>query len=294
LDSTYLPLALFMPIPKNNVALLVHACDRYEFLYKGFDFTFSENWDFKIPCNYYFATEVKEATVTGFTNIKSGKGEWADRLVTLLNNLDEEYILYFQEDMWLSKPVNPGFLSVLFEKAIQNNWQQVKLHSSDVYKTKETADFIEGFNIAELDNEASLFLMSHQITLWKKDFLLAQLHKKEHPWRNERKGTKRLKKLNPLILHADCFAENGAVAINNNKNPSNRSEYFAVSFNSTLNQNAPRFIERLNSGSPAQKEYATELQNHYNNNLTHDGRERPKKEDLFKKVKNFIGKRLGH
>lgn len=277
---------------KNNVALLVHACDSYEFLYKGFDYTFSENWDFKIPCNYYFATEVKNADVYGFTNIQSGKGEWADRLVTLLGNIDEEYVLYFQEDMWLSKPVNPMFFTALFEQAIKNDWQQVKLHSSGVYKTKETINFIEGFNIAEIDNEASNYLMSHQITLWKKDFLLAQLHKKEHPWRNERKGTKRLKKLNPLILHADYFAENGAEENNKNKNPSERSEYYAVSFNSTLNHNAVRFIEVLKSGTQPQKDYAAELLNHYDNNLTHSGKERPKKEDLFKKLKTYLSKRI--
>ncbi|TCD21059.1 hypothetical protein EZ456_19190 [Pedobacter psychrodurus] len=281
-----------MPTAKNNVALLVHACDRYEFLFKGFDYTFSENWDFEIPCNYYFATEVKEVEVNGFTNIKSGKGEWADRLVTLLSNIDEEYVLYFQEDMWLSKSVNPKFFIALFERAIKNGWQQVKLHSSSVYKTKETTNFIEGFNIAEIDNKASNYLMSHQITLWKKDFLLAQLYKQEHPWRNERKGTKRLKKLNPLILHVDCFAENGAAEINNNKNPSERSEYYAVSFNSTLNHNAVRFIEVLKSGSQSQKDYAAELQNHYDNNLTHDGKEKPKKVDLFKKIKTFFRKTI--
>ncbi|WP_316847057.1 hypothetical protein [Pedobacter psychrodurus] len=283
-----------MSIANNNVALLVHACDRYEFLYKGFDYTFSANWDFNIPCSYYFATEVKSAEVTCFTNIKSGAGEWADRLITLLTGLEEEYVLYFQEDMWLNKTVNAKFFSALFEQAIENDWQQVKLHSASVYKTKETTNFIEGFNISELDNEASQFLMSHQVTLWKKDFLLAQLHKKEHPWRNERKGTKRLKKLNPLILHADCFAENGAAEINKNKNPSLRSEYYAVSFNSTLNHNAARFIEILKSGSQTQKEYAAELQNHYDNNLTHDGKERPKKVDVFKQFKNFIQKRIGN
>jgi hypothetical protein len=282
-----------MPTAKNNVALLVHACDRYEFLYKGFDYAFSQNWDFTIPCNYYFATEVKNTAVNGFTNIKSGEGEWADRLITLLTNLEEEYVLYFQEDMWLSKPVNAKFFTALFEQAKKNNWQQVKLHSSSVYKTKETANFIEGFNIAELDNEASQFLMSHQVTLWRKDFLLAQLYKNEHPWRNERKGTQRLKKLNPLILHADCFAENGASEINNNKNPSERSEYFAVSFNSTLNWNVVRFIELLKSGGQSQKDYAAELQNHYDHDLTHDGKEKPKKVDVFKKFKTFIKKSLG-
>ncbi|WP_316734833.1 hypothetical protein [Pedobacter aquatilis] len=277
-----------MPHSKNNVALLVHACDRYEFLYKGFDYTFSKNWNFEIPCSYYFATEVKDVTIKGFTNIKSGKGEWADRLATLLRSIDEEYVLYFQEDMWLSKPLSASFFTELFQIASANNWQQVKLHSSDVYKTRETEDFIEGFNIAEVDNKASNFLMSHQITLWKKDFLLAQLYKKEHPWRNERKGTKRLKKLNPLIHHIDYFAENGANAINVNKDDVKRSEYYAVSFNSTLNFNAVQFINELKSGSKEEQSYAVELQNHYDNDLTHDGKPKPKKVDLFKKFKTWF------
>ncbi|MFW0716317.1 hypothetical protein [Pedobacter sp. N23S346] len=280
-----------MPKNQNNVALLVHACDRYEFLYQGFDIFFSKNWDFKIPCNCYFATEVKDATVNGFQNIKSGKGEWADRLTALLNSMEEEYVLYFQEDMWLSKPVNSAFFKQLFDFAKQNNCQQIKLHSADVYTTLETHQFIEGFNLATIDNKSSDFLMSHQVTLWKKDFLLAQLYKKEHPWRNERKGTKRLKKLNPLIHHIDYFSENGSAEINQNKKPVKRSEYFAVSFNSTLNHNALRFIDELNIGKKLEKDYADELQNHYDNVLTHDGKARPKKTDLFKQFKTWFLKR---
>lgn len=282
-----------MPKSKNNVALLVHACDRYEFLYKGFDFFFSRNWDFKIQCSYYFATEVKNAKVNGFTNIKSGKGEWADRLATLLRSIDEEYVLYFQEDMWLSNPVNVNFFNELFDFANQHDCKQIKLHSSDVYTTKETGNFIEGFNITEIDNKASHFLMSHQVTLWRKDFLLAQLYKKEHPWRNERKGTKRLKKLNPLIHHIDYFSENGSADINQNNNPIKRSAYFAVSFNSTLNHNTLRFIDTLKSGNDAEKIYAAELQNHYDNGLTHDGKPKPKKVDLFKKFKTWFLNRKG-
>ncbi|MDQ1141484.1 hypothetical protein [Pedobacter agri] len=277
-----------MPKSNHKVALLVHACDRYEFLYKGFDYAFSKNWDFDITCNYYFATEVKDANIKGFRNIKSGKGEWADRLATLLRSIEEEYVLYFQEDMWLSKPVNSDLFRELFDFAHKNNTMQIKLHSSEVYTTKQTDHFIEGFNISELDNKASHFLMSHQITLWNKDFLLAQLYKKEHPWRNERKGTKRLKKLNPLIHHIDYFAENQAAEINSNQNPIKRSEYYAVSFNSMLNFNAVRFIDELKSGSLPEKEYAAELQNHYDNNLTHDGNPKPKKVDLFKKFKTWF------
>lgn len=279
---------IFMTAPKNNVALLVHACDRYQFLYKGFDYSFSKNWDFSIPCQYYFATEIKSTAVNGFTNIKSGNGEWADRLSTLLKNIDEEYVLYFQEDMWLSKPVNPKFFTELFNLVVANNWQQVKLHSSSVYQTHATEFFIEGLNIAEIDNKESNYLMSHQVTLWKKDYLLAQLYKNEHPWRNERKGTKRLKNLNPLILHVDYFAENAGKEINKNKALAQRSEYFAVSHNSTLNFHVLPFIEQFKSGNQFEKDYSAKLQIHYENNLTHDGKTKPKKVDLFKKIKTWF------
>ncbi|GGI28811.1 hypothetical protein [Pedobacter mendelii] len=283
-----------MSSKKTNVAILVHACDRYEFLFQGFDYFFSAHWDFKIPGNYYFATEALDVKINGFENIKSGSGAWADRLAFLLKNkIEEDYILYFQEDMWLSKPVNRKFFTELFDQAIKNDWKHVKLHSSDVYKTKPIDNYIEGFNVSEVDNRKSDFLMSHQVTLWRKDYLLAQLYKNEHPWRNERRATKRLKKLNPQIFHIDYFSENGSAEINVNNQPVKRSEYHAVSFNSTLNFNVLDYVKLLNKGKAEHKKYATELQDHYDNNLTHDGKPKAKKEDIFKKFKNWFTKKKG-
>lgn len=272
----------------NKVALLVHSCDRYEFLFKGFEYFFAKHWPVGIPCNYYFATEEKQVNVNGFINILSGKGEWTNRLVTLLQGIKEEYILYFQEDMWLTKNVNPAFLAQLFALAQSNNWQQVKLHSSEVYKTNPTEFSIEGFTVAKLDNAASEYLMSHQVTLWNKNFLLQQLPKNEHPWRNERKGSKRLKQLNPAIYQVDYFAENGKPSINNNNNPVGRSEYQTISVNGMLNNNIQPFIEVLMQGEESARAYAAELQHHLDNSLTHDGKPKPRKEDIFKRVKNWV------
>jgi hypothetical protein len=278
-----------MNIENEEIALLVHSCDRYELLYKGFEFFFSKNWDPKIKCKLYFATEVKKVLVNGFTNIQSGKGEWADRLTTLLKEkISAKYILYVQEDMWINKKINGDFFDKLFEFTKKNNLQQVKLHSSDVYKTTATDSFIEGFNIAILDNVKSDFLMSHQITLWNKKFLLKQLYKKEHPWRNERKGTKRLKKINPLIYHIDYFAENGQPEINNNNNPILRSEYKTISANGALHSTVEPYIKELLNENSSLHEYALKLEHNYKNNLTHDGNPKPKKVDIFKRAKNWI------
>lgn len=272
----------------NNVALLVHSCDRYELLYKGFEFFFSKHWSSEINCNFYFATEEKEVLLNGFKNIRCGKGEWSDRLANLLKEkIPEKYILYIQEDMWFNKKVNTAFFNKLFELANKNNLKQVKLHSSEVYKTIASDMFIEGFNVAKIDNNASDFLMSHQITLWEKHFLLQQLYKNEHPWRNERKGTKRLRKLNPNIYQIDYFAENGQAELNKNNAPVLRSEYQTVSMNGVLRNNAKPYITELMNDVKFQ-EYAVKLEHNLKNNLTHDGKPKPRKVDFFKRIKNRL------
>lgn len=272
---------------KNNIALIVHTCDRYELLFKGFEYFFLKNWNFEIPVSYYFATEEKSVDIRNFKNIRSGKGEWSNRLAILLDQIEEEYVIYFQEDMWLNKPVDKEFFKELFKLTIQNKWLLVKLNSSAVFKTNRTDLFIKGFNVSVLDNKKSGFLMSHQVSLWDKAFLKQQLKAKEHPWRNERKGTKRLRKLDPEIFHIDYFAENGSAPINENTSDIIRSEYQSISFNATLNHNAAPFLEELKS-VPHLSAYAKKLIHNYEHKITHDGKPKPLKKDLFKRIKNWI------
>lgn len=271
-----------------NFALLVHTCDRYQFLYQGFSAFFNKYWDFNNPCNYYFATETLDVKIDGFKNVRSGTGQWSDRLAHLLRNeIKEKYVIYFQEDMWLNKPVSPTFFTEIFTLIETNNWKQVKLTSSDVYHTNATGIEVEGFTIAQLDNKKSGYLMSHQVTIWDREYLLAQLPKDEHPWRNERKGTKRLKKLNPQIFQIDYFAENGHPEINANPNSTLRSGYQTISQNSALNDRVLPYIDEL-KGDIVHAAYALELQRHFDEQLTHDGKAKPRKEDIFKKIKNWF------
>ncbi|WP_031530639.1 hypothetical protein [Dyadobacter crusticola] len=271
---------------RNNVAVIVHSCDRYELLFRGFEYFFSKYWDFNIKCSYYFITECLSADIQGFKNLKSGRGPWSERLHRVLTEqVSEKYILYFQEDMWMDKWVDKTFFEELFKLAEQKEWTQVKLHSSDVYVTRETENFLNGFNIAIVDNQKSDYLMSHQITLWKRSFLVDQLLKNEHPWRNERRGTKRLRTRNPQILHIDYFAENGQASINHNKQIIFRSQYYCVSHNGTINDSILHFVDELSVGDKA---YGDKLFYHYQQKLTHDGKAKPRKQDIFKRLKTWL------
>ncbi|MCE6991142.1 hypothetical protein [Dyadobacter sp. CY323] len=274
---------------KPDVALIVHSCDRYQLLYQGFEYFFKEFWDFSIDCKYYFATEELDVEIPGFTNIKSGKGEWSDRLSYLLREqVQEKYVLYLQEDVWFNQKICKGFFTKLFEAAELNKWKQVKLHSADIYKTTKTSSYIEGLNVALLNNSASRYLMSHQITLWERKFFIEQLTANENPWRNERRGTKRLKKNNPDILHIDYFAQNHSKPINENLENVERANFHTISVNGMLNEEVLPFIDHLSKGDDLAQEYAEKLIYHYINGLTHDGRERPRKQDIFKKMKNWL------
>ncbi len=271
-----------------DFALLVHSCDRYQFLYPGFSLFFSKYWDFNIPCNYYFATEKLDVNIDRFKNIKSGRGEWSDRLAKLIREqISEKYIIYFQEDMWLNKPVDRKFFEALFNLIETNQWKQVKLSSAGVYQTEPTEFAVAGFTVAKLDNKRSGYLMSHQVTVWERGYLLTQLPKNEHPWRNERKGTKRLKKLDPEIFQIDYFEENAGAPLNENPNPILRSGYQTVSENSKLNGRVLPYITALKEESGFEN-YSDQLQQHYNKQLTHDGEPKPRKVDPIKRVKNWL------
>ncbi|HEX8460506.1 MAG TPA: hypothetical protein VF623_03725, partial [Segetibacter sp.] len=210
------------------------------------------------------------------------------RLCFLLNKIPENYILYLQEDMWLNEDVNSSFFSQLFALVEANSWKQVKLNSSQVYKTIQTPVYINGFNIARVDNKSSDYLMSHQITLWDKQHLFGLLGKGEHPWRNERKGTKRLRRMNSEIFHADYFIENGMPENNINSPSIKRSGYWTISQNGSLNSRVLSYITVLEKGTLTEKKYACDLLHHLENGLTHDGKQKPRKEDLFKKMKNWL------
>ncbi|WP_448702290.1 hypothetical protein ACFGVR_08105 [Mucilaginibacter sp. AW1-3] len=273
-----------------EIALIVHACDRYSLLYQGFEYFFKRNWPFyEVNIKYYFFTEEAGYQSDLFTNIKTGKGEWSDRLLNGLNQIPEEYIIYFQEDMWLSRPVSAETVNKIIAFALEKDINLFKLSSNSIYNTTSTGNYIDGLSVSVLNNKASKYLMSHQVSIWKKSFLADQLTYKEHPWRNEREGTKRLRILNPKIYHIDLLSENGQHAINNNGKYLKPGRYYTVSQNAQLNNTALPFIEGMKQAADEHtRQYALKLQHNYDHAITHDGQSKPRKQDIFKKIKNAL------
>ncbi len=265
-----------------NVALVVFACDRYELLYKGFDFFFSKYWDSTIELKKYFTTEEKDLDLDGYIHLKSGKGPWSNRLKTVLDQIEEEYVILLQEDMWFSRKVPEGVLEPLLDYVLKNRLKFVKLHSAEFYRTQATGHNFGGMELSLLDNHESKYLMSHQVSLWKKDFLYSQMLDNEHPWRNEKKGTKRLKKGKDKIYQIDLIGENEKAPINNNTADVQPGAYLTISVNACIHPKVEKILPELETSLP---DYADKISWHLKNQITHDGLEKPRKEDFFKKLK---------
>ncbi len=274
---------------QSTIAIVVHCCDRYRFLYKGFLYFFQQYWPADLSASFYFLTETEEVDSKLFSTVKTGKGEWSDRLRKGLQSIPENYIIYLQEDMWLSASVKKQTLEKIIAFAYAQQVKLIKLNSSEVFVTHPTETVIDGLLVAGIDNEKSDFLMSHQISIWNKNFLIGQLPPNEHPWRNERKGTKRMRALNEQLYHIDLFSENGKQAINSNQSMENSSAYSTISQNAMLNERTVPFIAMLLKSDDAEMvQYADQLQHNYDHQLTHDGMPKPRKDDVFKKIKNWI------
>jgi hypothetical protein len=272
----------------NTIALIVHTCDRYQLLYQGFEYFFKKYFPVgEVNLDYYILTEEVDYQSDLFTCIKTGRGEWSSRLLNGLKQIPQSHVLYLQEDMWLNEPASTQAVHAILQWVSKNPVNQLKLSSNSVYRTDAVGKTLGGLALARLDNQRSGYLMSHQATIWAKTFLADQLTYNEHPWRNERRGTKRLKKLNPLIYQIDLWRENQQPPCNQNPSPQQVSHYYTISGNAQLNQHARQFIAvLLQDKDPDTKAYALQLQHHYAQKLTHDGLNAlPRKDDFFKRLK---------
>lgn len=170
----------------HQCSLLVHTFNQYERFWDGF----LSGWDLNVGFGLsalYFGTDTPEHGAHNFNDfmvLYSGQGEWSDRLIKLIDQIPTDYILYCQEDMWPCKPPPDleNLMQIMAEKDL------LRLQISPVVQFYS----LYGSEIPLFFHWKSKYLVSHQPSIWKKDFLLSCLEPNEDPWKNEYEGTKRL------------------------------------------------------------------------------------------------------
>lgn len=171
-----------------NLSLLVHTFEGYHHLWRGCSDSLVKHWDYYAhEAPIYWGTDVDpDRSLLDWEGylILSGPGEWSDRLRKLLKQIPTDYVLYMQEDMWLTAP--PPDLGILMHDLRKKGLLRLQIspitHLYTLFSEENTIYF----------DVKSKYLVSHQPSIWKKSFLLDCLKPGETPWINEYKGTLRL------------------------------------------------------------------------------------------------------
>ena len=177
--------------------LVVHSCDSYEkwwaiwfFFYKKYMSGFTK---------VYFLTEEKDLPFTSpeIQVLKTGKGEWGERLIKALKTIPEDFIYYCQEDYWAEIPFHPESYELLFHTFTMDALRITEKLENMGFSLKHIHS-----NIYRYNND-SAYLMNHRFSLWNKHFFLRFIAPNESPWANEHAMTEAIRNVEHRIYHYD-------------------------------------------------------------------------------------------
>ena len=184
-----------------QLCMLLSSCDDYEDTWKPFFMQLKEYWpSFSFPV--YLGTETKVFSFPGFDircPLSEGKSykQWSQRLLKLLEHIDEEFILFMLDDFWLTDPVDITSFNTILEYVKENKQigfvclkQEIKEYSSA--KDKANAVDCEYPELWECRPGKS-FRITTQAGIWRKKYLVKLLRSHESAWYFETRATWRSK-----------------------------------------------------------------------------------------------------
>lgn len=194
----------------NNLAYVIHSGDKSEESWDFWYHYYKKHWTCKDVADTYFISEGKRKEYEGVKFICVGEGiPWSNGLhYALTQRIDAKYIIYQHEDYFLTENTFPHIIKVLIGLMDEHDMSLIKccgwwagymtdeapmtlteIKANDEYKEKK-------FKYLWLYNNESPYLISHQTSIWKRDFLISTLELEESPWGHEIMGSNRLRKRN--------------------------------------------------------------------------------------------------
>jgi hypothetical protein len=180
-----------------DLAILIHTCDKYQFAWEGWAYFFDSFWDFDFPAPIYFVNEEIDINFDlqkPIYQIKTGKGEFSTRLINALKKIEQKNVFYIQEDAWLFCKLNLNELYSNFKLLNMNNLRVcddwLAVGSPNLLATIPDK-IIHDYPLKQITHPDD-FVFSHQPGFWKKEFLLKYLEPEEDPWKNEFLTSKRM------------------------------------------------------------------------------------------------------
>jgi hypothetical protein len=179
------PLAPFA----KDVAVLVSSCDAFFDAWRPFAFFFRKFWN-DCPFPVYLIANRLEVRSRWMRLIRVGRDKgWASNMIGALRKISQPYVLYMQEDYFLTGPVRRGQLAADFAFSYERNAASFCFYGRSTLETNfEWLN--DSYGVVPRDSNGRTRC---QVTLWKREVLASALREGETAWNMEARGSDRVR-----------------------------------------------------------------------------------------------------
>lgn len=193
--------------------LLVHSGDRGSWIWPTFHFWYRKNWLSASVCDTVFLGETYAPDWDGVIPMTTGKTPWGVGILNALDKMNCKYFFYTHEDSCICEPSRTDKIAKLIEFMKEHDVQLMKTCGWDggfndaARPMVETDMKMDGETIWQYNNNSG-YLISHQISLWNKEFFKSCIKPAYSPWDSEMEGSDELRK-----RHIPIYAYRGKAPI---------------------------------------------------------------------------------
>lgn len=185
-----------------QVTVLIHSCDRYAHYWDGMlNCWRAHTRHLTPPPRVLLATERQLPAPSdreGVSVVQTGPGTWARRLRQSLSSVDTEYVLYVQEDAWLTAPLRASYLATGVHLMTRHRLNVLKLYRGcehDLYHASPDV------------HNARWYVVAHQPSLWRTTFLRDTLYDEQEAMAHELETNQMLHQHPQLANTCRCFSD---------------------------------------------------------------------------------------
>jgi hypothetical protein len=162
-------------------AILMMSCSKYKEVWEPYFHFFNKYWK-DCPFDCYFGSDNIDKEY-GFKSISlENDSGWAKNFLNVIDQIDDEYIMLFQEDFLLMRDVDTEKVLNLVKYAEENDVGCLRLAPCP----GPTKPWNEDLGQIGINDE---YRVSMQLAIWHKDVLKSVILPEFTPWDIETKGT---------------------------------------------------------------------------------------------------------
>jgi hypothetical protein len=181
-----------------SVAILVSSCDSFFDAWRPFAAFFRKYWP-DCPLEIFLLVNQLRVHSDFIQSIAVGEDRgWSANLQLALERISQPYVLYMQEDYFLTAPVDEAQLAEDFALIVESDSDSLCFRS----RLKSDAGFEplnDRFGLVPLDSDGRTRC---QVTLWKRSALRSILRAEETAWNFEARGSARTQQMRILSYAA--------------------------------------------------------------------------------------------